>query len=229
MKKHLRKTVYRHEGYLMRSYAEVRWSQIMDALGIHWLYEPKSVMTRHGMYLPDFILPLAGVAVEVKGAGPTAEEIDKAQDASLELKMPIVIVFGDPSVDGVAVAGAYVMAIYGKAKVCFTLSELADLVLWNTDGDTWSKLIKACAKQKHNPTRHVGEVLDEIFIGDAVDGFSPSLSESNKFRRDAAAEQNSRRSLDKASQSLVEFSVSEFSRVVVSHTDKLTLQSRASL
>lgn len=225
----IRKSVYRHQGYFMRSYAEVRWSQIMDALGIHWLYEPKSVMTRHGMYLPDFILPLAGVAVEVKGAGPTAGEIDKAQDASLELKMPVVIVFGDPATEGRSVVGAYVMAIYGKAKVCFSLTELADLVLWNTDGDTWSRLMKACAKQKYNPVRHVEETIDEIFIGGSEEGFGSGLSGSNAFRREVAEGENNRRALDKSSQSLIELGLSKFSKTVVSHTDKLMLRAEASL
>lgn len=224
----IRKSVHRHQGYFMRSYAEVRWSQIMDALGIHWLYEPEPVITRYGMYLPDFILPLAGVAVEVKGAGPTAEEIDKAQDASLQLKMPVLIVFGDPAVKGLSATGAYVMAVYGKAKLSFTLSELADLVLWHGPYDAGDRLLKACAKQKYNPVRHVGEALDEVLIGNAVEGFSPSMSESNKFRRNEAAEQNDRKLIDKTNQSPVEFTVSVFSRAVVQRVSELTLQSEAS-
>lgn len=223
----IRKSVHRHQGYFMRSYAEVRWSQIMDALGLNWLYEPEPVMTRHGMYLPDFILPLAGVAVEVKGAGPTAEEIDKAQDASLQLKMPVLIAFGDPVAEGLSAKGAYLMAVYGKAKLSFTLSELVDLALLNTPSDCGSALLKACAKQKYNFARQVGEAIDEVFIGDAVEAFSPGLSESNKFRRNAAAEQNDRKVIDKTKQSPVEFALSEFSRVVVSHTDKLMLHAEA--
>lgn len=199
----IRKSVHRHQGYFMRSYAEVRWSQIMDALGIHWLYEPEPVITRYGMYLPDFLLPLAGMALEVKGAAPSFIEFEKAQDASRQLNMPVVIVYGDAATHGLSVVNAFVLVVYGKLRIGFSMTDLAELVRTNTEHSTWAQLMKACAKHKYNPVRDFREALDEVLIGGGT--------ESNGLRRNAASIENERRSAKQASQGVIEGALSRFS------------------
>lgn len=210
MKKHLRKTVYRHEGYLMRSYAEVRWSKIMDALGISWTYEQGAVTTEHGMYLPDFYLKNACVTLEVKGAAPSFVELEKAQDASIQLGMPVVIAYGDPATHGLSVINAYLMVIYGKTRVGFSLSELAEQVRTHSDHSIWAELMKVCAKHKYNPVRDFQEALDEVLIGGGP--------ETNGYRREVAAVENNNRARKEDSSSPIELILSHLSKRIVSQS-----------
>lgn len=68
-----------YSGYLFRSRREARWAVCLDALGIHWLYEPEGYQFNNGdKYLPDFLLPDPGLWVEVKGTAPELRELEKA-------------------------------------------------------------------------------------------------------------------------------------------------------
>lgn len=40
-------SVIPHQDYWMRSYSEVKWATMMDALELRWLYEHKLYETRH--------------------------------------------------------------------------------------------------------------------------------------------------------------------------------------
>ncbi len=62
-----KQTIFRYGGYEMRSHSETRWAAMMDAMSVSWIYEPRTVVTRHGGYMPDFFLPAVGAFVEVKG------------------------------------------------------------------------------------------------------------------------------------------------------------------
>ena len=66
-----KQTIFRYGGYEMRSHSETRWAAIMDVMGVTWVYEPRTVTTRHGGYMPDFFLPAVGAFLEVKGPTPS--------------------------------------------------------------------------------------------------------------------------------------------------------------
>lgn len=208
MKIRPRRTVYRHQNYLMRSYAETRWAQIMDALGISWTYEQGAVTTEHGMYLPDFYLKNACVTLEVKGAAPSFIEVEKAQDASIQLGTPVVIAYGDPATHGLSIINAYLMVVYGNKRVGFTLNELAEQVRTHDKGSAWTKLMKVCVKHKYNPVRDFREALDEVLIGGG--------SETNSYRREVAADENTRRASKDAGSSPIELVLSHLSKRIVS-------------
>lgn len=210
MKTKLKRSVYRHQGYLMRSYAETRWAQIMDALGISWTYEQGAVTTEHGMYLPDFYLKNACVTLEVKGAAPSFVEVEKAQDASIQLGMPVVIAYGDPATHGLSVINAYLMVIYGKTRVGFSLNELAEQVRTHSDHSIWAELMKVCAKHKYNPVRDFQEALDEVLIGGGP--------ETNGHRREVAAVENNNRARKEDSSSRIELVLSHLSKRIVSQS-----------
>jgi len=54
---------------ITRSVLEARWSVVLTALGVPWLYEAKCWNLSSGRYLPDFWLPRERVWVEIKPAG----------------------------------------------------------------------------------------------------------------------------------------------------------------
>lgn len=208
MKTKLKRTVYRHQGYLMRSYAETRWAQIMDALGISWTYEQGAVTTEHGMYLPDFYLKNACVTLEVKGAAPSFIEFEKAQDASIQLGMPVVIAYGDPATHGLSVVNAYLMVVYGNKRVGFSLNELAEQVRNHAEDSAWAQLMKVCTKHKYNPVRDFREALDEVLIGGGP--------ETNGHRREVAATENNRRARKETGSNPIELVLSHLSKRIVS-------------
>lgn len=83
-----------HGRYLMRSTAEAAWAGVMDGLRIRYAYEPGVWLTRHGGYMPDFLIPAAGCFLEVKGQAPTIEEREKAEDLTEATGMPVVFGYG---------------------------------------------------------------------------------------------------------------------------------------
>lgn len=83
-----------HGRYLMRSTAEATWAGIMDSLRIRYAYEPGVWFTRHGGYMPDFLIPAAGCFFEVKGQAPTIQEREKAEDLTEATGMPVVFGYG---------------------------------------------------------------------------------------------------------------------------------------
>jgi hypothetical protein len=94
-----------YKGYRMRSRLEARWACFMDALGVHWQYEPEGFdLGADGWYLPDFYLPDQDVYVEIKpyrhydASLPDESHWDRAFALSLQSgeHIRVVILCGDP-------------------------------------------------------------------------------------------------------------------------------------
>lgn len=206
--------VNRYNGYLMRSHSETRWAALMDALGIRWLYESRAVKTRHGMYLPDFILPLAGIAVEVKGPGATPGEVDKAADASIALKMPVAVVWGVLDSDGMRVIHGQVLLIYGKARIRYTTEELSNLVWHEAPQDIWSQMMKVARKEKYLPLRPALEKLDEVMFTEIYD-----KKTCEQVRREVAAELNEEKGVRDLESGLIEKAIQSLAATVVERVE----------
>ena len=183
-----------HSRYVMRSYSEVVWARIMDALDIQWLYEAVTVETRHGLYLPDFLLPQAGIAVEVKGACATQTEIDKARDASIAMGRPVAIAWGTPdSSGGITVAGGSILLIYHEAAISYSTAELTQAIWAHGEHKLWARLMCAARREKFNPVRNINHVLNEAL-------FSTVLGdEAEPMRRAISAELNAEKQTRQAS------------------------------
>lgn len=58
----------KYKGVEMRSKLESKVAMFLDALGILWIYEPKTFrLSNHFSYKPDFYLPKLKIWIEVKG------------------------------------------------------------------------------------------------------------------------------------------------------------------
>lgn len=101
-----RKPYYGHTtaifGATFRSKLEAEWAAFFTMAGIRWEYEPHKVNTRHGGYIPDFILTdiHGGLICEVKPLGRHDEDANvteqKLHDACVELKKSGTILRGNP-------------------------------------------------------------------------------------------------------------------------------------
>lgn len=83
-----------HDGYIMRSLSESRVASMLSSLGIAYLYEYMPYDFRG--YLPDFYLPTLDAFIEVKGAEPTPEEVEKCRRLHVATGCPVVLVHGQP-------------------------------------------------------------------------------------------------------------------------------------
>jgi hypothetical protein len=82
----------RYNGYRFRSRIEARWAVFFDTLGIEYRYEPEGFNLGNGVfYLPDFWLPELELWVEIKGASPSHEEIEKAALLAQQGDSPVII------------------------------------------------------------------------------------------------------------------------------------------
>ncbi|MEH6368499.1 MAG: hypothetical protein V7764_19700 [Pseudomonas marincola] len=135
--------VFGYAGYEMRSHSETRWAALMDSISISWLYESQLIKTRHGYYLPDFYLPAVGLFVEVKGLGPTAVEIEKAEDAEAATGIPVIFAYGKPELLGAELAHGVVAYFNGAKRISFSTRELGALVRQSYDIHTYSAFICA--------------------------------------------------------------------------------------
>ncbi|MFY1021645.1 hypothetical protein [Ectopseudomonas khazarica] len=133
------RTVFHHNSYHMRSYSETRWAAMLDALGIAWLYEPKQVLTRHGIYKPDFYLPNANLYLEVKGPHPTSIEIEKAHDLQETTGIPVFFSHGRPTFFDGELRGGIISYFSNNLAVRFTTARLGQLIKSHLDDKTyWS-------------------------------------------------------------------------------------------
>lgn len=201
-----------HSSYVMRSYSEVVWARIMDALNIQWLYEVEPVKTRHGLYLPDFLLPQAGIVLEVKGAGATQTEIDKARDASIALGKPVAIAWGTPdSSGGVTVMSGGILLIYHEAAISYSTADLAQSIWAHGEHGLWARLMCAARREKFNPMRDVCQALNEAL-------FSTVLGdEAEPVRRTISAELNAEKQIKEAS--ATEKAISLLASAVIERVD----------
>jgi hypothetical protein len=72
-----------YSGIQFRSRMEARWAVFMDAIGVHWLYEPEGYDLDGLRYLPDFYLPTVDAFLEVKN--PLAVDRDAKKCHSLAM------------------------------------------------------------------------------------------------------------------------------------------------
>lgn len=155
--------IFHYSGYEMRSHSETRWAGMMDAIDISWLYEPQVVRTRHGAYLPDFYLPTVGVFVEVKGAYPSATEIEKGQDAEAATGRPVIFAYGKTEMQGAYLVGGAVTYFREGRKVSFSSYELSEIVLCNYDMHRYAAFVTAGDHQPKPDSFSVGDLLSESF------------------------------------------------------------------
>lgn len=144
----------------MRSHSETQWAAVMDAIGVVWLYESRRVETRHGWYKPDFYLPAAGIFLEVKGAAPTAIEIEKAADLEAASSCPVVFAYGKLEwTNGQATGGELAYFHKGKRAPLVTLGEISELIFQGLDSKCHSKFITAITPNKQFQLRDISILL----------------------------------------------------------------------
>lgn len=170
-------TIFRYRGYEMRSHSETVWARFMDALRVRWIYEPQSIETRHGWYLPDFYLPACGMYLEVKGPSPSLAEIEKAADAEARTGRPVV--FGHGGVQG----GHWfegVLAYYSRAGAArLSMAEICALVRDRAGIHEYAKVLQSRAVEHFDGVRMVGDLVAELIQArmrrDDIEEFKRSL------------------------------------------------------
>jgi len=162
MRKESQQTIFRHGAYEMRSHSETRWAAMMDALRVTWLYEPQTVQTRHGGYMPDFYLPAAGVFVEVKGPRPSQVEREKALDAQSATGCPVIFVYGRPEmINGELFHG--LISYFGTyGEITYSTAEIGSAIRKHWSLATYAAYITAGEHQKRPHVIRVGEGLEEL-------------------------------------------------------------------
>lgn len=121
----------RYKGYRMRSRLEARWGVFFDAVGIKWEYEKQGYdLGKAGRYLPDFWLSCptsadlnAGYWLEIKGAEPTNDELDKVVALAEFTKRISMLVHGLPGQN---------LLYYARHDGChgFCMSDQVDDQVW---------------------------------------------------------------------------------------------------
>lgn len=152
------RTVFHHNSYHMRSYSETRWAAMLDALGIAWLYEPDKVLTRHGFYKPDFYLPNAQLYLEVKGAHPTAIEIEKARDLQENTGIPVFFSHGRPTFYDGELRGGTISYFSNNLAVRFTTARLGQLIKSHIDEKTYWSYIYSGRHTARPPLINIGNI-----------------------------------------------------------------------
>ncbi|WP_454863333.1 TraR/DksA C4-type zinc finger protein [Pseudomonas hormoni] len=165
MKERSHQTIFRYAGYEMRSHSETRWAAVMDALGITWLYESRTVETRHGRYMPDFYLPFAQMFIEVKGPTPTQEEREKAMDAELNTGIPVVFAYGRPELIHAELFHGLLSYYTTKGDATYSTTEVGALVRRYLPLHTYAAFLTAGEHQQRPDFVSVGDALAEIING----------------------------------------------------------------
>lgn len=159
-----KQTIFKHQGYWMRSHSETRWASIMTALRIRWIYEPQVIDTRHGWYMPDFYLPGAGVFVEVKGPYPTLIEQEKAIDAEAQTNCPVIIVHGDMEQDGPDVIHGVLSNFDRKGEVSYSTYEVSQLVRHYLNRWHYQEFHRAGERTVRPDYRVLGDLMQEYLF-----------------------------------------------------------------
>jgi hypothetical protein len=89
-----------YKGFRFRSRSEARWAVFLDTIQISWRYEEQGFDLNGTGYLPDFWVPDWNAWVEIKGPKPTPEEIDKCRLLSEASGKLVLLVSGDPWIEG---------------------------------------------------------------------------------------------------------------------------------
>ena len=158
-------SVVPHQNYLMRSYSELKWASMMDALELRWLYEHKIYETRHGMYLPDFFLYGANTYLEVKGPCPNQTEIEKAMDVQKLSGCHVVFAWGTMASDIHGVNGAKLSFIRDNKVVHVDSKEFAPLIEHGLGADYFYDHLSIGLQKKYNGMKPVNDILHAIIYG----------------------------------------------------------------
>ena len=161
-----RRAIYHHNGYRLRSYAELLWARVLEAAEIFYLYEPDLVRVDEGYYLPDFWLPNVGIYLEVKGKNPTEEEIQKAEAVMKRTGREVMFLVGRPQSDreGLMNCGMLVRGSGGWTNgIC--PYDLHCLVRDHVDYVMWLRISRAAKGDIMDNVRPIGDILEELFLG----------------------------------------------------------------
>jgi hypothetical protein len=157
-----RRTVFEHKGYKLRSYTELMWARLMDAIDVFYLYEPDLIQVEGCKYLPDFYLPAADFYLEVKGKYPTAEEKKKAEGVLAATGRPVVFLVGRPESDAHGFMNCCLMAQRRDEWVLVSLHDLDQLYLAAAGQAAWLKAILSVREDCLDYLRPISEVMDEV-------------------------------------------------------------------
>lgn len=171
--------IFHHNGYPMRSHSETRWASMMDCMGIRWIYEPRLFKTSLGMYLPDFYLPDMDAYLEVKGAAPSEQEIQKASDVQDQTGCPVIFGHGKPRMEGLHLSGGKLSSWIGGKPIHVTLYELSQ-------GLEKYSGIHACARLAN--AGRIQQAPSCVSIGYAVNEYLRSFIPKSEEEKDRAKE-----------------------------------------
>lgn len=160
-----KQTIFRYGGYEMRSHSETRWAAVMDAMRVSWVYEPRTVATRHGGYMPDFFLPVVGAFVEVKGPAPTQIEREKALDAQQITGFPVVFAYGRSEMIGAELFHGMLSYFSERGEVSYSTAEIGAAVRRWFDVHTYAAYLSAGAHQRRPDCIRIGDIVEEVITG----------------------------------------------------------------
>ncbi len=157
-----RRTIYQHQGYKLRSYTELMWARLMDALDIFYLYEPHLLQVEGCKYLPDFYLPSADMYLEVKGTWPTDAERAKAEQALAATGRPVVFLVARPESDAGGMMNCCLLMPAKVGWIDFSVHDLDQLYLEVAGTAKWLRAIMSVREDDMDRVRHIGDIVDEV-------------------------------------------------------------------
>lgn len=157
-----RRTIYQHNGYKLRSYTELMWARLMDAVDIFYLYEPHLLQVDGCKYLPDFYLPEADMYLEVKGTYPTDSEKAKASQVLERTGRPVVFLVARPQSDAGGMMNCCLMLPYEDRWVDGSLHDLDQMYRSAVGHAAWLKALLSVREDDMDYVRPIGDVLDEF-------------------------------------------------------------------
>lgn len=160
-----KQTIFRYGGYEMRSHSETRWAAIMDVMGVSWVYEPRTVITRHGGYMPDFFLPAVGAFVEVKGPTPSQVEREKALDAQQVTGFPVVFAYGRAEIIGGELFHGMLSYFSERGEVSYSTAEIGAAVRSWFGIRTYAAYLSAGEHQRRPDCVLLGDIIEEVITG----------------------------------------------------------------
>ena len=157
-----RRTVFEHKGYKLRSYTELMWARLMDAIDVFYLYEPDLIQVEGCKYLPDFYLPAADIYLEVKGTHPTEVEKSKAEQAHIATGRPVVFLVARPQSDRGGFMNCELLMPAKGGWFRGSLHDLDQMYLSAAGDAAWTKAILSVREDDLDYVRHASDVLDEL-------------------------------------------------------------------
>ncbi|TLX53820.1 hypothetical protein DN824_21645 [Stutzerimonas nosocomialis] len=159
-----RRTVFEHNGYKLRSYTELMWARLMDAIDVFYLYEPDLIQVEGCKYLPDFYLPAADFYLEVKGTYPTPEEKAKAEQAHKATGCPVVFLISRPESDKNGFMNCCIQAPGAKGWIDISLHDLDQMYRVVAGEIPWIKALISVREDDYDWVRPIGEIMDEVLL-----------------------------------------------------------------